>query len=210
MKSIYKISALVLCLMATTISHAQCFQKKSMFLDLGIGIAIYNTEVYNYENDSTKTGKAGSVIIPLTFEYGVGNRIGVGLQLVRQNFIAGKDSTNNTKPDAHSGEINLLGNYHFYRSDHTDLYGGITLGISGFKYNSNNANKAILDAGGSFTDLHFGARFLFGNHTGMLLNLSFPTMNYIQGLASDNQGNEVNFDLKFSGFTIGTGLTYKF
>jgi len=196
-------------LISTTFSQAQCFQKHDMFIDLGFGLSIYNTTVRNYTTDSTKTGKAASIVIPLSFEYAIGNRIGIGLQLVTQSFLTGKDSTANSTPTAHSGELNLFGNYHCFRTDHTDLSIGLTLGGSTFTFNKNDVNAGTLSAGGPYVDIHIGARFLLGKHIGILASLRFPTMTYTQGLATDNQGNEANFDLKFSGFVIGTGITYK-
>jgi hypothetical protein len=210
MKNSIKFLVVVLCLISTTVSHGQSFQKHDMFLDLGFGLGIYNTTFYNYNNDSTKRGKAGSIIIPLTFEYAIGNRIGIGVQLVTQSFLTSTDSSTNAKPSVHSGELNLFGNYHFVRSEHVDLAVGLTIGGSNFTYNTNDSNGGTLTAGGPYVDIHFGARFLFGKHLGMIASLRFPTITYIQGLASDNLGDEFNFDLKFKGTVIGTGITYKF
>jgi hypothetical protein len=210
MKRIFKTLVVAICLFSTTFSNAQCFQKHAMFLDLGFGLGIYNTTVYNYTDKTTKTGKAGSFIVPLSFEYALGNRIGIGLQLVSQSFLSRKDSTSNSTPTAHSGELNVFGNYHFYCSDHTDIYAGLTIGGSNFTYNANNDKATTLSAGGPYVDIHCDARFLFGNHFGMLASIRFPTTIYVQGLATDNTGNEVNFDLKLRGTIIGTGFTYKF
>jgi hypothetical protein len=209
MKNSIKILVVVLCLISTTFSHAQSFQKHDMFIDLGFGLGIYNTTTYNYVNDSNKTGKTASVVIPLSFEYAIGNRIGIGLQLVTESFLSSKDSTKGNKPTAHAGSINLLGNYHFFRTDHTDLSAGLALGGSNFTYNQNNATDAMFTGGGTYFDLHFSGRFLFGKHFGMLVSLTFPTMTYNQGVVSDNIGDSFNLDLKLRGYIIGTGFTFK-
>ncbi len=209
MKTSLRTIALAACMMAASFTNAQSFQKGSIFFDLGLGLGIYNTTSYNYQDSVTKTGKAGAIIIPVTFEYGIGNRIGIGAQLVTQNYLSSKDSLSNYKPTANTKDINVFGNFHFVRAEHTDLFAGLTIGLSAFKYNANNLQASTLDAAGSYFDIHLGGRFLFTKHFGMIASLRFPSFKYIQGLAQDNNGNQVNFDFKLSGVVIGTGVTFK-
>jgi hypothetical protein len=188
---------------------AQSFEKHAKFIDLGIGIGIYNTKGTNSIDDSTHKDKAASVIIPLSFEYGIGNRVGVGAQVVADIFFTERDSISNTTPDANSVEFAVFGNYHVVKTDHVDLFAGLTAGFSSFTYHANNTYNATLKGGGSFFDIHAGARFLFGKHFGMIASLRFPSFAFTETNVEDDIGTLFSYDLRLNGFVIGTGFTYK-
>jgi hypothetical protein len=193
------------------LSRAQSFQKGTMDIDLGLGFGFYATQVTTTINsvDFSSTGHAGSWIVPLSFEYGIGNRVGLGLELVSDTYITQTDSTTNAKPNDHSTEFALFGNYHFVRTEHIDFYGGLTLGVSSITINTDNSANGVFTSGGSFVDIHFNSRFFIGNHFAFTLSLRFPTLNYANGTYTDDLQNSIPFSLFGSGWVFGIGVAFK-
>ena len=205
-----KLSLIGIAIFFSSLINAQSFQKGSAFLDLGFGFGFYATQAQINNIPYTYNDHAASWIVPLSFEYGIGNRIGIGAQLISDTYISGQDTTKANKNTAHGNEFALMGNYHFVRTNHIDFYGGITLGVSSLKVMINDYYDTQYFSGGSMVDIHFNTRFLFGNHFGIILSLRFPTLNYTNGTITNNLGNSVSFDFRGSGWVFGTGFTFKF
>jgi hypothetical protein len=211
MKNSIKIIIIALLLFSTTFSKAQSFQKGTIDIDLGIGFAFYATQ-FNWTNTNIGVNDhAATWVVPFSFEYGVGNRIGIGLDIVSDTYINGNDTAgSNDHTSAHSTEFAVFGNYHFVRTDHIDFYGGLTLGASSLTINSNNSINSTYSGGGSFADLHFNSRFFIGNHFAITLSLRFPTLNFVRLKYSDVNGSNNDLDFYLRGWIFGTGLCFKF
>jgi hypothetical protein len=193
------------------LSKAQSFQKGTFDIDLGLGFGFYATQVSTTINGLTviSNGHAGSWITPFSLEYGIGNRVGLGLEVVSDHYITQTDSISGTKPNDHSSEVAVIGNYHFVRTDHIDFYGGLSVGVSSITVDANNNAGGVFTSGGSFVDLHFNTRFFIGHHFAFTLSLRFPTLNYSNGTYSDNIGNSIPFSLTGSGWVFGIGIAVK-
>ncbi|MEI6815221.1 MAG: hypothetical protein WCL14_01325 [Bacteroidota bacterium] len=189
--------------------QAQCFQKNSIYLDLGFGFAVYNTQYSSINNAIILNDHAASIIVPLSFEYGIGNRIGIGAKLISNNYFTAIDSLTKTKPKASSSEFAIFGNFHFLRTEHIDFYGGITLAASSFKYDRNDFLNTTVSGGGSMSDLHFESRFMFGRRLGLLASLRFAQFNYAN-IDYKNDFDTFKMNLTGGGMAIGTGISYHF
>ena len=94
---------LITALLMNSAVCAQAFKKGNTNLDIGLGFAAYQTTVsFTFDflgEDFTFVEKdhAASFVLPISFEYGLSDKLGVGLELVSANyFIDDQDTTNVT------------------------------------------------------------------------------------------------------------------
>lgn len=211
MKNLMNLIVAFSIIFSATFSKAQSFQKGTCDIDLGIGFAFYATQFDITGTTLGSNGHAATWVVPFSFEYGIGNRVGIGLDIVSDTYINAADTSGSSNhTSAHSSEIGIFGNYHFVRTDHIDFYGGLTLGVSSLTINSNNSINSVYSGGGSFADLHFNSRFFIGNHFGITLSLRFPSFSFIGLKYTDIFQTNNNIDFYLRGWVFGTGLYFKF
>ena len=97
MKKIIISSIILSSTIITTNLQAQSFEKGSLNFDLGVSIGAYATSqsytsktTFNGKTETTKsdtTDGASSILIPLSFEYGLSEKFGIGADLVYNNYF---------------------------------------------------------------------------------------------------------------------------
>lgn len=214
MKNITIKSVLIISLSVLSLnSFSQAFEKGNINIDLGLGIGAYGTKVTYKDTKNnfevSKNDGAASFIVPLSFEYGISNKIGIGLQIGASNyFIDNKDSTNNTE-SVKSVDFALKFNFHLLNANRNDLF--ISLGLGGSSVNWNFINTSETYSGsGSYFTLSLVDRIFFTDNIGMFFNLGYAGYNYNNMKTSS--GNPILDNLTWSvkGVNLGTGLAVKF
>lgn len=201
------------CCIGVERSAAQCFEKGDKIINAGIKISIYKVSDEGSDNDEEEDGDDGaaSYTIPISFEYALTNRIGIGAEIGICNYFTGEDTITGTIASATSFDMLISGNFHWVRAGRADLYSGIGLGFSSFKYESNDARESRFKSTGTYVRLSlFNARFYVGKKFALTLHCGIPYMNFNNGRIDDNIGSDYNYPLTFTGVDIGTGIAFKF
>ncbi len=214
-------------------TSAQAFQKGNVNFDVGIGFGAYGTTQTQttklsfgaVSSDTTYTDSDGaaSMVIPISFEYGVSDKIGIGADLIINNYIIAeedKDAISSVK----AFDFGAKFNYHLLNSDKNDLMIGVGIGFSSIKWELEpNIHQFIESYSGSCVYWSIGItdRIFFSENVGILFNLGYKGYSY-SGLEAEltSEAKEVissfgatfsqEIDWKFNGVNIGTGLALKF
>ncbi len=190
--------------------HSQSFSKNDKVISGGIKISIYKVS-NNDEAEGDGDDAAASYTIPIGFEYAVSDRIGVGIEAGICNYFTGKDTITGTIATANSFDVMLTGNFHWVRASRIDLYSGIGLGISAFKYESNDSRESQFTDTGTYLRIGLmNARFYVSKAIALSLHFGIPYMNFSNGRIDDNLGSDYEFPLTFTGIDLGTGLAIRF
>ncbi|MBI2281938.1 MAG: hypothetical protein HYU68_14780 [Bacteroidetes bacterium] len=214
MKNIfYKSILLVIISLSSTHLFSQAFEKGNINFDLGLGFGAYGTKVTYKDTKNnfevSKTDGAASTIIPLSFEYGLSNKIGLGLQIGSSNyFIENKDS-NDVTESVKSIDFALRVNFHLLQAERNDLFIALALGGSSVNWTFKNTTETYSGSGAYF-GLSLVDRIFFGEHVGIMFNLGYTGYNYNNMKTSS--GNPILDNLTWSvkGVNFGTGLAVKF
>jgi len=227
--------------------NAQAFEKGTINIDLGIGFGLYGTSQTNTSkatadingvtttfHDETRdtTDGAASTVIPLGVEYGISNKIGVGVDFTYSNYLIDPDDKDRID-NVRSYDFGLKGVYHPLNSDFYDLSIGLGFGFSTIKWNFNSvvdtANGNITPASsasgsGFYYGLEIKNKFWFSKHVGAFVNLGYKGYSYSY-IEEDNAAAEAQINSlpgfsntkiengwkwKLSGANIGLGLALKF
>jgi hypothetical protein len=213
----------------------KAFQKGTINVDLGIGVALYGTKTH-HEYDATywtgtafaterkkedTTDGAGSRIIPISVEYGVTNWLGIGVRLGHSKYLSTADSSNNfIKPSVRGLDADLLINFHLVKGKRFDMPLSIMIGYSNFKYKANNPNTAVAgspdNGNGIAKDNGFNygialvPRIYFGDHFGMFFNVGYMGYTYPSIIFSNNSDSNLNdtnnATYKIKGSGVNIGL----
>jgi hypothetical protein len=198
---------------------AQAFQKGNKNFDLGVGLGIYKTTTsltvsFPWFGGTTQSltvveeDGAASTIIPLTFEYGISNKFGIGAQLgVSNYFIDNEDSTETTE-SVKSIDFAILVNYHLLNSDKNDLFIGLSVGSSSVTWLDLSGEG--FSGSGSFVSLYIKDRVFFNDNVGILFNFGYTAYNYNQLESTVSNPFITEFKWQLGGVNIGTGLALKF
>lgn len=119
-------------------TYAQAFQKGNWNIDVDLGFGIYATETTSKISafgftvtDTEKDGTASS-IFRIGAEYGISNKIGIGIKIGASNyFIAEEDK--DTLKSVKSTDFAIHFNFHLLKADKNDLF--LTLGLGGTSAN---------------------------------------------------------------------------
>jgi hypothetical protein len=155
---------LATCLLALTNIgvHAQSFKKGSLVISISEGATNgrFTTKDVN-SGHIVRDGNVGGDRDPLTIEYGITNKWGVGVNMgadihhISPAFYNLKVST--AKIDAITSELTVDANYHFFVTERTDLSAFGSIGVSSVFFKGTNGDKAYeYNAGGSI--IRFGAK----------------------------------------------------
>lgn len=211
-----KLKSLLLIILISCVSNqlfSQAFEKGNINIDLGLGFGAFGTRA-TFKDANTKleysvTDGAASTIIPLAFEYGISNKIGLGLQIGTSNyFIDKKDSTNVSK-SVRSVDFALKFNFHLLNANRNDLFISLGLGGSSINWEFENTSETYSGSGTYFT-LGLTDRIFFTDNIGILFNLGYTGYNYNN--VKTSSGNPILDNLTWSvkGINFGTGLAVKF
>ncbi|KJS05287.1 MAG: hypothetical protein VR77_09000 [Flavobacteriales bacterium BRH_c54] len=213
-------------------TNAQAFQKGNWNIDVDLGLGIYATEtttsikanVFGFNIDESDTDKDGtaSSIFRIGGEYGVSNKIGVGLKIGFSNYFIDEEDKDTVK-SVKSTDFAIHLNYHLLNADKNDLFLTLGLGIANANWEYHDIQGAFLKSakgnGGYFT-LGITDRIFFSDNIGMLFSLNFPLMNInIDPELSDdvsaalnafNVNYDIDMKMRLRGVYLGTGLAIKF
>ncbi len=198
----------------TVILSAQSFHKGALVFDVKGAIDVYNTK-YTYKlistgQDTTFEDKAANRNIAFGLEYGVLNKLGVGIRYNRARYFAEADDSTKQMPNIYSNNIMLLVNYHVLNGKVFNLVGGINIGYSALNFISNNINKDEIYGNGLYFDVHVSPRVYMGRF-GFQLDLGMPFVNY-KKLTTNNAYFNQNIlaQWKGLGYSIGMGMQFRF
>jgi hypothetical protein len=196
------------------ILSAQSFHKGALVLDMKGAIDVYNTK-YTYEliqtgQDTTIENKAANRNISFGLEYGVLNKLGVGIRYNRAKYFAAADDSTKQMPNIYSNNIMLLVNYHVLNGKVFNLVGGINIGYSALNVITNNIYRDEIYGSGLYFDLHISPRVYIGRF-GFQLDFGMPFVNYNK-LTTNNANFNQNVLAKWKGlgYSIGMGMQFRF
>ena len=150
------------------------------------GISSANAQAFG---DGTSVIEAGvgfggtfGMPIALGFEYGISEKIGIGLTAAyasKTEAFAGFGDVKYTYM-----LVGLKGNYHFYTTDVIDVYGGIILGYNSAKatYPQNMGLFQPSVASGAVYGGQIGGRYYFTDSIGAFAELGYGIANFNVGL----------------------------
>ncbi len=203
--------SITILLIAPLMVYSQSFEKGNKVIEAGIKVSIYHVNNPDDTDNNDKNNGAASYTIPIGFEYAVSNRFGLGMEIGICNYFTGKDTVTGTIANANSFDVLLNGNYHWVRGGRVDLYSGIGLGLSSFKYESNDSKNSHFSSNGPYLRLSLlNARFYIAKHVALSLHAGVPYMNFNNGRIKDDLGTDYGYSLAFTGFDIGTGISIRF
>lgn len=232
-KSIQLLLTLTFAFLVSYNLKAQAFQEGNKNIDVGIGFAAYGTKITvtntvsnaagSSDSSYTDTDGAASRIIPINFEYGLTDKIGVGVDLVFCNYFIDEEDEDDISRVV-SFDIGLKANYHLLNAENNDLMVGFGLGLSTLNWEAESNPDQIIDSysgSGLFLSVNVTDRIFFTENIGILFNVGYRGYFYRtleteltpEGEALyDSFGVDFKqeLDWDFNGFTVGTGVSVKF
>jgi hypothetical protein len=226
--------------------NAQAFQKGTINIDLGIGFGIYGTsqtrtyersatidpaavalgvpsDLYNEKSTSDTTDGAVSTVIPLSFEYGISDKIGVGLDVVYNSYFINDSDRVNLK-SVKAFDFGPKFSYHPLNSDFYDLSLGLGLGYSKITWDVASSSGNDYSGSGFYLNIDIKNKFWFSEHIGAYLNIGYKG-NFYSAINRDTSAEEADlesnvwvsnvsikdeFTFTMHGANIGIGLAVKF
>ena len=189
---------------------AQSFLKGNKIIESGIGLTYMNYESYNPSIDERKDNIAVSWIVPVSFEYAIDKRIGLGAEIDFVTYFTERDTITNAIADARSTDFYAKFNFHWLRKTKVDLFSGLAIGISGFKYHDNSYNEGKYKATGpGYKLVLIASRFYLPKH--LFIGFAFNTSGYSykNGTISNKYNDEIEYQLKGNGYQLNFSLGYK-
>ena len=228
-----KLKAFLLIIVISSLTNSlfsQAFEKGNWNVDTDLGIGIYGTK-------STTTSKLGpftqttsevdgtaSSIFRLGVEYGISNRIGLGIKFGYNNYFIAeedKDTLNSVK----GVDFLINFNFHLLKANRNDLFLTLGLGVSNAEWDYNTLPGIFLSSAsgkGNYFTIGITDRIFFSDHFGILFNLSYAGYKYdltyelteesktaLSGLGAFG-GYSIDSELILRGVYFGTGLALKF
>lgn len=217
--------------------QAQAFQKGNLNFDLGIGFGIYGTSQTQtfkvsvagapiIDDKQDTTDGAASMIIPLSFEYGLTDKVGLGVDLTYSNYFI-SDSDNVNTESVKAFDVGAKFNYHLLNSDKNDLMIGIGIGYSNMSWKfiptdvTNPFESESAGGSGVYWTIGVTDRIFFTDNIGILFNLNYRGYSYsnieyeltseanqILTAADAEYSNKLVFNM--NGVHFGLGLAVKF
>jgi hypothetical protein len=210
MKNTRLLLAALLFLAIRTFSFSQSFEKGTSIVSLSTSLGVYNDKLTTHISPtSSSTGKTISGIYTFSYEYGLTNWLGAGIQVQYDKYI----DSSGQKQTVYNVNVPLFINAHFVKSKHVDLSAGIGFAYSYFRINSNDVNATSLSGSGTLFDIHVIPRFYLGNHIGIFVPLSYGFLNYpnLDLTSSQSGSSHTNWaDFHLNGMNIGIGLSVRF
>ncbi|MDB4533512.1 hypothetical protein N9242_01475 [Vicingaceae bacterium] len=221
--------------------QAQAFQKGNFNLDIGLGFGVFGTKQtattklsfdafgtpFSQTSVNDTSDGAASFIVPIGFEYGVSNKIGLGLEFSNSNYAI--DENDREFVSSVKGlDFGIKVNYHLLNSEKNDLFIGIGFGFSkvNWTFKSDATNLfGLTTAAGSGRCFSIGVtdRIFFSDHFGIMFNLgyrgyTYPEINYetgdvasaLEAFGATNVQFSQQLEWKLNGVHIGAGLAIKF
>ena len=200
----------IILLLTTNYLQAQTFVKKDIILEAGAGLGIYDTHVIQKSNNTNEKSRAATWVFPVSLEYAVSKRLGIGVAYKFSNFITGKNDTTITNSTIRAHDIALKPSFHIFRKKRLDVYVGGLFGLSLFNYQVNDNLKSSAKGEGTIIALFLGSRLYVSDHFGFTFNYTFNRYNYFNLKLANNIGQTDNLDLDLKRGNVNIGLAYRF
>jgi outer membrane protein W len=151
--------------------------KGTKVVNVGYGFGSIWKTLFKLTGASVKT--TGPVA--LGFEYGVADKIGVGVQLGYSQLKATSGSGSSAIDEKlTSFQALVRGNYHFGNSAKFDPYLGLGIGYGNFKYTSNSTSTSIAIPSAFGFSGALGARYYFSSNIGIYAEIGYVTGSFAQ------------------------------
>ncbi len=196
------------------LSYSQSFHKNSLVFDAKLGIDIYNTKYYyqlkSSGQDTTTEDKAANRNFSFGLEYGVLDRLGIGVRAKFNRYFAEADKTTGKDPYHTSLDYMATVNFHAVKNKVLDLALGFNIGGSKLNLVFNDISETEVYGSGLYFDLHltpkiYIKRFAFQFDLGMpFVKYNNLTTNYV------NFNNEVLAKWSGLGYNFGIGVAFRF
>jgi hypothetical protein len=193
---------------------AQSFYKGALVFDVKGAIDIYDTKFKQKDlrngRDTTTEDKAANRNISFGLEYGIMDKLGVGIRYKYNKYFVQADDSTKKLPNVNSSDIAVLVNYHILNKNVFNLLAGINIGYTNLKLFTNNINDDRFYANGLYFDFHVTPR-VWIKRFGFEFDIAVPFANYTK-LTSNNQNYNENYSTKFRylGYSVGLGIQYRF
>jgi len=164
-------------LLAGTAAHAQSFHKGSFLISLSEGGSFAHYSTSGIASDgSTATNMHGDRD-PLTIEYGLSNRWGIGLNMGKDVYRPSASmyglKTTDGRVQALVSEVTIDGNYHYLTTRHTDLSAFVSFGPSSVSFKTQGGDPTYnYVAGGFIVRAGSRAKFYIGRRIGIMAMVS--------------------------------------
>lgn len=224
-----KIAVLLIIAISSTNLFSQAFEKGNWNIDTDLGIGIYGTKSTTttkfgpFSQTKSEADGTASSVFRIGGEYGLTNRIGLGVKLGYNNYFISKEDKD-TINSIRGIDFLINVNFHLLKANRNDLFLTLGFGISNAKWDYNTLPGIVLSSAtgtGSYVTFGITDRIFFSDHFGMLLNLSYAGYNYKVSyeLTEDTKSYlstlggfsySIDSDLILRGVYFGTGLAVKF
>lgn len=182
---------LSLCIFISINIHAQSFEKKNWYIDIGLGSGVHTMNLQVKED--VYEWKTSNAVLPFRFEYALLNQFGIGFIYKRNLYIMDTPGIDSRK-SSNSNSLMFTNNVHVINSKKFDFSISIQYGLGYFEQNLNYLNiKRTMRGSG----INYGADFMIRiKHTDNLaLFLGFAFNNYSYDLINYAENGE-RFNLK--------------
>jgi hypothetical protein len=198
---------LFICLLSFSLSgFAQnAFEKNKNYIDLGIGLGIYNTEIEEDLFNTVDRDKAASVIVPLSYERGLTDMFGLGAQLVFAKYLTDSASSDD---NFRSTDFAINANLHVLKKEKIDLCFGLTAGFTGLKMT--NSSTFSYKGNGGMMGLNMTFKVMPAENAGFYLKFGGLGYNVDGDFSESGSGLGFGAKIRARGFNIGAGLALKF
>jgi hypothetical protein len=233
MKKCVSALGLLLMLFSNTVSFAQseeAFEKNDFIVNGGFGVGFgygyqnYTAEAFytNYSSYSLDINYTIGAVFPVTAEYAISNKFGLGLAYQHGSYI----NTNSDKSS--NNNFGIFGAFHFAKRRKLELYTRLILGYSlldyteesSYYYSDPSYSNAPSSNGsyqfkmkGAYAKPSFGMRLYFTEHLGMFVDIGIGIYSYKTGEVETDLGT-YNLDKRFHyvmfNGELTTGLAVKF
>ena len=227
---ITKLRALFLIIFISSFTNqlfSQAFEKGNWNIDVDLGVAAYGTKststitIGAFSVTDTDVDGTASSVFRIGGEYGISDRIGLGLKLGSSNYFIAEEDRDTVK-SVRGTDFAISFNFHLLKANRNDLFLTLGLGVSNAKWLYHDVPGFLISSAtgsGSYVTLGITDRIFFSDHVGMLFSLSYAGFNYnsiTPELSSTGKalvGNlnyKWDLDIMLRGVYLGTGLAIKF
>jgi len=190
--------------------NAASFTKNDKIIEAGFGLGIYDISTYQKSMNIRENDKAAAWVYPFSFEYGIANRLAIGLGYKYSNFILGNEDSLNTNRKVKGNDLVFKPTLHLIKRKRINVYLGALAGLSWFNFQVNDNLQSYAKGDGTLLALILGTRFYFSKNIGLSLHYTFNNYKFVDLTLANNVGNTDKLDLTLKRGNVGLGLVLKF
>lgn len=196
------------------LSYSQSFHKNALVFDAKLGIDVYNTKYYyklkSTGQDTVLEDKAVNRNFSFGLEYGIIDRLGVGVRAKFNRYFAEADKTTGKDPYHTSLDYMATVNFHAIKSKVFNLVAGFNIGGSNLKLIFNDISNTEIYGNGLYFDLHLSPR-IYIKRFAFQFDFGMPLVKYNK-LTTNNVNFNEDVLAKWSalGYNVGIGIAFRF